>query len=171
MFDVKMIDEKTQWINLVKKVKEMSDETGNMVEVGLFEDIGLISIAKENELGDPPRRARPYPIPERSFLRFVFDRDIEINTKLLTKGIDYILLGIKDKSKILEEVGESVTNSIKEFILSGYYKFKNPNHPITIRRKGHDHPLIQSGKILSTITYKIGRGNPKKSKRTTIVEI
>jgi len=169
MFDVQLIDEKTQWINLVKKIKEMTDDTGNMVEVGLFKDVGLISIAKENELGDPPRRARPYPIPERSFLRFVFDRDLDINTELLTKGIDSILSGMKERKKVLEEIGESVTNSIKEFILSGYYKFKNPNHPITIKRKGHDYPLIQSGKIVSTITYKVGRGNPKESKRTKII--
>jgi hypothetical protein len=170
MFDIEIIDQKTQWVNLVKKVKEMTDEKGNVSEIGLFEDVGLISIAKENEFGDPPRRARPWPIPERSFLRFVFDRDLDENTELLFKGVDEILLDIKNRFQVLNEIGIKVTNSIKEFILSGYYKFNNPNHPITIRRKGHDHPLIESGKIVSTITYRVGRGNPKKSGKTIIAE-
>ena len=165
MFNVEIIDQKIQWVNLVKKIKDMTDEKGSVVEAGLFEDIGLISIAKENELGDPPRRARPYPIPERSFMRFTFDRDLDKNTALLLKGVEEIILGAKTKFKILNEIGEIVTNSIKEFILSGYYKFSKPNHPITIRRKGHNYPLIETGKIVSTLTYKVGRGNPKKTKK------
>lgn len=170
MFDVEIIDEKTQWTNLVKKVKELSDQEGNMVEVGLFSDVGLISIAKENEFGGPPRRARPWPIPERSFLRFVFDRDLHDNIKMMTRYIDDLITGTRTRHEILLKVGESVANSVKLFILSNYYKFKNPNHPITIRRKGHSHPLIQTGKIYSTLTYKIGRGNPKGSSKTTVVD-
>lgn len=170
MFDVEVIDKKTQWVNLVKKVQEMTDPKGNIAEVGLFNDIGLISIAKENEFGDPPRRARPYPIPERSFMRLVFDRDLKENTELLFNGIDDILSNKKTRLGVLNEVGLKVSNSIKEFILSGYYKFKRPNHPITIRRKDHDHPLIQTGKIVSTLTYKIGRGNPKETERVQAVE-
>jgi len=170
VFDVELIDQKTQWINLVKKIKDMTDEKGNITEIGLFKDIGLISIAKENELGDPPRRARPYPIPERSFMRFVFDRDLDKNTALLFEGIEKILLGTKTRLQVLDEIGKTVTNSIKKFIASGYYKFSKPNHPITIKRKGHDYPLIETGKIYSTLTYKIGRGNPKETRKTKIVK-
>lgn len=169
MFDVELIDDKTQWINLVKKIKELTSESGNMVEVGLFNDVGLISIAKESELGDPPRRARPWPVPERSFLRFVFDRDLDENIKFLFNGLDNIVSGVKTRFEVLNETGLKVTNSIKEFIISNYYKFNRPNHPITIRRKNHDHPLIQSGKIYSTMTYKVGKGNPKESVKTTVV--
>lgn len=169
MFDVTLIDEKTQWVNLVKTVKTLTDPGGNVVEVGLFKDIGLISIAKENEFGDPPRRARPYPIPERSFMRHVFDRDLDKNAELLFKGLDDILIGKKSRYKVLDEIGEHVTKSIRDFILSGQYQWSKPNHPITIKRKGHTYPLIQSGKIVSTLTHKIGRANPKRSKITKIV--
>jgi len=169
VYDVGLIDDKTQWTNLIKKIKELTNESGNMVEVGLFNDTGLISIAKENEFGDPPRRARPWPIPERSFLRFVFDRDLNENIKFLFNGIDDIISGTKTRFKVLNETGLKVTNSIKEFIISNYYKSNRPNHPITIRRKKHDHPLIQSGKIYSMMTYKIGKGNPRESTKTTVV--
>jgi len=171
MFDVELIDEKTAWTNLVNKIRELTDETGNMVEVGLFDDIGLISIAKENEFGDSPHHARPWPIPERSFLRYVFDRDIGKNFKLLKQGLDDILFRNKKRFVVLEEIGKYVSSSIKEFILSDYYVFKKPNHPITIRRKKHAHPLIQSGKIASTITYKVGHGNPSESGKTKIIEV
>ncbi|GAG16566.1 unnamed protein product, partial [marine sediment metagenome] len=44
-----------------------------------------------------------------------------------------------------------------------FYKRAKPNHPITIAKKKHDHPLIQTGKGVSTLTYKIGKGNPKST--------
>lgn len=168
-FEVDIIDQRTAWDNLVTRIKKMTNVAGNVVEIGLFNDVGLISIAKENEFGDPPHRARPYPIPERSFLRLVFDRDLDENTEALFKGASEIIGETKSKFKVLEEIGTKVTNDIKEFILSGFYKGKNPNHPITIRRKGHDFPLIQTGKIYSTLTYKVGKGSPKESSKTTVV--
>lgn len=166
MFDIEIIEDKTQWVNLVKKIRGMTDEDGNMVEVGLFGDIGLVSIAKENELGDPPRRNRPWPIPERSFLRYVFDRDLEKNVKRMFRGAQEIIFNNVKSFDILEKIGETVSNEIKEFILSDYYFFTKPNHPITIRRKKHDHPLIEKGKIVKTLTYKVGRGNARGSLRT-----
>jgi len=170
MFDVKFIDEKTQWINLVKKVRELSDEEGNMVEVGLFKDPVLIQIAKENEFGDIPRRKRPWPIPERSFLRYVFDRDLKKNIKLLKDQLNLVLFYGKKRFLALEDIGKIVSGSIKEFILSGYYISIKPNHPITIRKKKHNYPLIESGKIVSELTYKVGKGNPSASSKTIIIK-
>jgi len=161
MYDVRLIDQKTQWINLVKKVKEMSVEDGNTVEIGLFKDVGLISIAKENEFGDPPKSNRPYPIPERSFMRYVFDKDIKLIVKKMIEEASDVLIGKVKMDKKLDEMGIFLTKRIKKFILSDFYKKAKPNHPITIKRKGHDHPLVETGKIVSTLTYKTGKGNPK----------
>ena len=168
MFDVKLIDEKTQWTNLIKKVKELTDSESSVTEVGLFKDVGLITIAKENEFGDPPRMNRPYPIPERSFMRFVFDRDLDLNTKLLSKGIDDIITGTRTREKVLDNIGKEVTDSIRNFILDGYYQYRKPNHPITISKKGHTYPLIQKGKIVTMLTHKVGNLTPKETGKTTI---
>ena len=168
MFDISLIDEKTQWTNLLKKVKELTDIGSNITEVGLFKDVGLILIAKENEFGDPPRRMRPYPILERSFMRFVFDRDLDVNTELLQKGIDDIITGAKTREQVLNDIGEQVADSIRNFILSGYYQYRKPNHPITIRKKGHTYPLIQTGKIVTMLTHKVGNLMPTETGKTTI---
>ena len=103
-------------------------------------------------------------------MRYVFDRDLEKNVEMLINGAKNILLRKKTRLQVLNEIGEIVTKSIKKFILSGHYKFSRPNHPITIGRKKHDYPLIQTGKIVSTLTYKIGKGNPKETKKTKIVQ-
>jgi len=160
MFDVSLMDEKTRWNNLIKRIKDMEDISGSVVDIGFFEDVGLISIMKENEFGDPPRRNRPYPIPERSFMRFVFDRDLDTNFRILEKGSDDIINGIRSKKDVLTEIGKKVSNDIKKFILSGYYKTVKPNHPITIAKKGHDYPLIQTGKAVTVLTYKVGNKEP-----------
>jgi len=168
MYDITLIDQKTQWINLVKRIKEMSVTDGNTVEIGLFKDIGLISIAKENEFGDPPRSNRLYPIPERSFMRYVFDKDLKLIIKKMLDGAGDVLLGKIKMNEKLDEMGILLTERIKKFILSDFYKRAKPNHPITIKRKKHDHPLIETGKIVSTLTYKIGKGNPKPTMTTKI---
>ena len=168
MYDVTLIDQKTQWINLVKRVKEMSVEDGNTVEIGFFKDIKLIKIMKENEFGDPPRRNRPYPIPERSFMRYTFDKNLKLIIKKMLEGASDVLIGKIKMDKKLNEMGIFVTKKIKKFILSDFYKRAKPNHPITIKRKKHSHPLIQTGKIVSTITYKIGKGNPKATMKVKI---
>ena len=103
-FEVSIIDQRAAWDNLVTRIRKMTDVAGNVVEVGLFNDVGLISIAKENEFGDPPRRARPYPIPERSFMRLVFDRDLNENTKALFEGAAEVIADTKSKFIHIESV-------------------------------------------------------------------
>lgn len=169
MFDVELIDHKENWDALVAKVRGLTNVEGNVTEVGLFGDTKLVQIAKENEFGDAPKSNRNYPIPERSFLRFVFDKDLDKNSKLLMQGIDDIITGKRTSFKVLDDVGDEVATSIKKFILSDHYKFSKPNHPITIKIKGHDNPLIQIGKIFSLITHKVGKGEPRERKETITI--
>ena len=169
MFDVELIDHRVDWDALVKKVRDLTNVQGSVTEVGLFGDASLVEIARRNEFGDPPRSDRNWPIPERSFLRYVFDKDLDKNTKLLMRGIDDMIANKRTKFKVLDDVGDEVATSVKKFILSDYYKSSKPNSPITMRIKGHDHPLIQIGKIFSLITHKVGKGEPRERKDTIVV--
>ena len=166
MFDVELIDHRKEWDDFLRRIKELTDEEANTVEVGLFGPSDLVEIATMNEFGDPPRGNRKWPIPERSFMRYIFDKDIKKNTELLFKGIDDIILNNRTKGQVLDQVGDEVATSIKKFILGDYYKGIKPNHPITMKIKGHDHPLIQVGKIFSLITHKSGKGEPFSRKDT-----
>lgn len=170
MFNVELIDHRKEWDDFLQRIKGLTDETGCITEVGLFGPSDLVEIAEQNELGDPPRGNRKWPIPERSFMRYVFDKDIDKNTKLLFKGIDDIILKKRTVSQVLNQLGDEVATDIKNFILSDYYKSSKPNHPITVRIKGHDHPLIQIGKMFSLITHKIGKDESSSYKTTTTVD-
>ena len=155
MYDVELIDVKDEWVELVKRVKAMSKDKGNSVEIGVFEDPGLVKIATENEFGDPPRPKRKWRIPERSFLRHVFDRDKKKLAALMQKGAGDIITGKAKTEKVLEYMGSLFEKNVKDFIISGYYKSSKPNHPITIKIKGNEQPLIQIGKVYSTLTHRI----------------
>lgn len=169
MYDVKLIDHRQEWDDFLKRIKELTDMEANMVEVGLFGPSDLVIIATMNELGDPPRNNRKWPIPERSFMRYIFDKDLKKNADLLCEGIDDIILKNRTRGQVLNDIGDEVATSIKKFILSDFYKGVRPNHPITMKIKSHDHPLIQVGKIFSLITHKVGKGEPFSRKDTVEV--
>lgn len=155
MYDVELIDQKEEWTNLINRIKSMSKLDGNSVEIGLFDDVGLIRIAIENEFGAPPSANRKWSIPERSFLRLVFDRDLELLNEIMSESVNNIITGKSKRGKELKQIGEIVEKRIKDFIASDYWKSLKPNHPITIKIKKGDHPLIQVGKIYSVITSKV----------------
>lgn len=155
MYDVELIDQKEEWIKLVNKIKSMSKPDGNSVEIGLFDDVGLIRIAIENEFGAPPSANRKWSIPERSFLRLVFDKDLEKLNEMMNEYASDIMIGKITRGEALKNMGKIVEKKVKDFIASDYWKSLKPNHPITIKIKKGDHPLIQVGKIYSVITSKV----------------
>lgn len=163
MYKAELIDKRVEWDEIVKNVQLLSKKEGNAVEIGVFGDQGLVKIAVENEFGDPPRPSRPWPIPERSFLRYVFDRDRDVLLNMMEDMVSNILIGKVKIERSLEILGIFFEKKVKDFILSDYYKISKPNHPITIKIKGHDQTLVQVGKLFSVITHKI-TGRPIKIK-------
>lgn len=163
MYKAELIDKRIEWDEIVKNVQLLSKKEGNAVEIGVFGDQSIVKIAVENEFGDPPRPSRPWPIPERSSFRHVFDRDKDVLSNMMQEMVSNILIGKEKIERNLEKLGIFFEKRVKDFILSDYYKISKPNHPITIKIKGHDHPLIQVGKLFSVITHKI-TGRPIKIK-------
>ena len=155
MYNVDFIDVKDEWIEIVNNIKKMSKKEGSSVEIGVFGDQSITKIAIENEFGDPPRAHRKWRIPERSFLRHVFD-GMEIKLISMMKIMaNNILIGKEKMGDDLEKLGNLFEKKVKDFMLSDYYKSTKPNHPITIKIKGHNQPLIQVGKLFSVITHRI----------------
>jgi len=163
MYKAELIDHRVEWDEIVNNVKLLSKKEGNSVEIGVFGDQSIVKIAVENEFGDPPRHSRPWPIPERSFLRHVFDNNKDKLLFIMKNMVGNILIGKEKVENDLEKLGILFEKKVKNFILSDYYKISKPNHPITIRIKGHDQTLVQVGKLFSVITYKI-TGRPIKIK-------
>jgi len=163
VYKAELIDHRAEWDEIVKNVQLLSKKEGNSVEIGVFGDQSIVKIAVENEFGDPPRAGRPWPIPERSFLRHVFDTNKNALSTMMEGMVSDILIGKEKIERDLEKLGSLFEKRVKDFILSDYYKISKPNHPITIRIKGHDQTLVQVGKLFSVITHKI-TGRPVKIK-------
>lgn len=164
------ITDKSRVPELLKELKALKDRK---LEIGILAESGekMLMIANVNEFGceivvtDKMRKffAAAYGvhlkkttekivIPERSFMRGGFDynqKNIE-NTaeKLLEKLVD----GTIDTETYLEFLGEYTAGKIKEYLIN----LRTPaNSPLTIRQKRSSNPLVDTGHLKDTITYKV----------------
>lgn len=110
------------------------------------EPISNIALARIHEYGTPT-------IPERSFIRStLFEQKpaiVELIKELKTK----IYSGKMTVDKALDIIGLQVQTLIRGKINDGDFQWP-PLSPKTIAKKGSDKPLIDTGQLLKSITYK-----------------
>jgi len=58
----------------------------------------------------------------------------------------------------LDAIGRAAVNSIRRKLLSGPFA---PLAPATVKAKGHDIPLIDTGEMLESITYRVRRSSKR----------
>lgn len=64
-----------------------------------------------------------------------------------------------NEDQILEQIGVSAEGAVKQYIRD----LKDPpNAPSTIKKKGSDNPLIDTGAMMQSVTYKIQRQMPEE---------
>lgn len=91
-------------------------------------------------------------IPERAFLRNGYDINIKKVIKDGNTVIGYVLDGSISTDEFLKMIGLILSSHIKDYatILNN-----PPNHPFTTRRKGSSNPLVDTGDMISSITYEV----------------
>lgn len=132
------------------------------VHVGILEgegraDHGGLSVAAIgaiHEFGAPKAG-----IPQRSFLQSTLDersKDIDVFTQKLVGKIMRIEKGsrIPRARAVLGRLGAKVTSLVKRKITKGP-GIPPPLAPATIARKGSDRPLVDTGLLLASITWKV----------------
>lgn len=160
--EVKVVDK--GWEAIKARVESLRD-TGAVVKVGVqgqqaaanYQGTGLTisQIATIHEFGkviQQPKMRRTIVIPERSFLRATIDQyqsAIGKRDALLAKGF---LLGKFSLREAMELLGTYVVGLIKQRIANGILP---PNRPSTIARKRSSKPLIDTGQLRNSITYKV----------------
>ena len=110
------------------------DSGATVLDVGIFNEFGTDTI------------------PERSFIRAWFD---EAEPKLredLTELMKSVIAGKRTKEQILELLGQKTVGEIQERISAG---IDPPNAPSTIAKKGSSTPLIDTGTLRSSISYRV----------------
>jgi hypothetical protein len=104
-------------------------------------------IAAVHEFGAPSKH-----IPERSFLRSSIAENMPKYMRLNRASLVRIIHGKATPGLALGLLGEMAAGDAKKLIRNGNFV---PLSPATIRAKGSDKPLIDTGTMLQTLTYKV----------------
>lgn len=96
-------------------------------------------------------------IPERSFIRSWFDANISAIQQKVRFLYNKVSEGKMTAKTALATLGQWAQDRIRKSIL----EFTSPpNKPMTIRRKGSSHPLIDTGQMLNSIHHTEHYGKP-----------
>lgn len=138
-------------------VKRVFGKEKHSVAVGIFAKEGaqtyddgltVLQVAIWNEFGTDK-------IPERSFIRAYFDENQERLKKIFARLMSYyVIQGRGTKEQVLELLGQQIVGEIRKRISRG---IPPPNAPSTIAKKGSSKPLIDTGQLRSSITYRVSK--------------
>jgi hypothetical protein len=130
-------------------VKGFADLDGYGVTIGIHAEEGseLAIIAASQEFGTDM-------IPERSFLRATLDEQDGAYREATADAIRSVLDGKRPAKVALERLGLRVAHDAQGKIRSG---IDPALAPATIAAKGSSKPLIDTGRLLRSITYQVRR--------------
>lgn len=116
------------------------------VQVGVFAAAGEENVLKAavNEFGTER-------IPERSFLRSTADKGRNRYGQLIQAGIRRVLLDRASWDAVFGQIGRIGVNDVRATIID----MAPRNAPSTIRRKGRDEPLVDTGEMVASISYRV----------------
>ncbi|HDK7180760.1 TPA: hypothetical protein PTW06_003680 [Clostridium botulinum] len=157
-----------------KKLKQAIEKIAKAkIKIGIFGDSGsdVLMIANVNEFGcninvTPKMRmwlhynglhlkgtTTSIKIPERSFVRRTAEEKQNKINKLIQDGLNEVFTFQIDVDTFLNRVGQYLADLMKETLTE---VSSPPNHPFTIERKGgKSNPLINTGRLRESVTFKI----------------
>lgn len=148
------------WRDLKKRVEEMGRDH---VRVGVLaskggdapageDGITLVELAAIHEFGSPAAG-----VPERSFIRrTVVEQDGAIRD-MQGKLAKAVVLGRMTVERALGMLGAFLVGAIRRTITQGD-GVPPPLKDATIARKGSTRPLVDTGRLLGSITYEVAAG-------------
>ena len=90
-------------------------------------------------------------IPERSFLRSGHDAHVDEVLKKASMALGQVVDGKMSIDAWLDLFGEIMATKIKQYIKA----LSSPaNHPYTVDQKGSSNPLVDTGGLIESITWK-----------------
>ena len=102
-------------------------------------------------------------IPPRPAFRIGLERSVAKNKKLIDAALknitNHLLTGRKDSierqlTQALTQIGRSAKKETKDIIKQGSM---SPNAPLTIKKKGFDHPLWETGLLHDSVEYLVSK--------------
>ena len=144
-----------------KKLQKILDNAGKggveSVSVGFFSTaryangMHVAFVAALNEFGTRKRDGSVH-IPERPFFRNAIKKSENDVIQMLFNNVDPRRMVVTEQ--IANMIGAKVQGNIQQEIAD----LKRPgNAPATIERKGFDNPLIHTGHMRRSVTYRVKR--------------
>ncbi len=109
------------------------------------EELSVAEVAAFNEFGTSDGRT-----PARPFLSNSIDLHEEEITKFAEKLFKQLCKGRLDAKELMQKLGVFQKGVVQKEIVDGTYA---PNSPYTIKKKGSDHPLIDTGLMRQSVTF------------------
>ena len=94
-------------------------------------------------------------IPSRPFMRSTLVNNISKYQEMVFKCVDEIIRGSWSWKEALKWVGETCVTDMQDSITTWTTP---PNSALTVSRKGIDDPLVDTGAMRASVTYKIMEG-------------
>jgi hypothetical protein len=158
-----IIDKDHGWQALFKRVKEIES---SYIKVGVLDDgksntggdLSIGEIAVVNEFG-----TEDGTIPARSFMRSTFDEKREDMVALGKKLMGAVVDGKMRIKQALDVMGLKLSTEMKKKITEGA-GVPPPNAPATVAKKGSARTLVDTGRMLGSITWTaiVGGGDHKE---------
>lgn len=113
-----------------------------------LDDEDLQKIALFNELGVEEKH-----IPARPFLRYSFDLNKDHWAQMMMDGVwDVLRQDSVSPTRIQNRIGKAMQASIKKSIVD--WKVP-PNSDVTVKIKGFNDPLVDTGHMRDSVMYKV----------------
>lgn len=124
---------------------ELASLNGTAVYVGVPAGSSSAKYAAVNEFGSSDGHT-----PERSFMRSSFDENQRNANRLFDSMVGEVYRGTRTFNSVTHAMGILLRDAAKRKIESGV---PPPNHPDTVRRKGHARTLIHTRALLNEIAF------------------
>lgn len=140
------------YANLMKKMKTGKDQKA----LGKPASIALIArTLNYGRLAGTTAEGRKYPeIPARPFMKFAAEIFERVFPKEMRRVMPMYLSGTLSVDGVLKSIGERAKESVQEAIRTGDYA---PLSERTIAAKGSSTPLIDTGKMVESVSFEIRR--------------
>ena len=136
---------------IIRGLKELD---GKEVSAGILKNAGkskkgvpVVDYAIYNEFGTRH-------IPSRPFVRIASDENRKAWGDMAVSEAGNIVDGHGSASQVLEKLGKRMQQDIRK-VIGDKAKLLPPLAKATVRRKGHDKPLIDTGLMKSKVDYRI----------------
>ena len=164
---VKWTTKKNQFPKMEASVKNLDGKTVSVGVLGGGENAWLASIHEYGCTIKVTDKMRDYlaatglhlkkstthiKIPERAFLRNGYDDGKDEVLDKTQKLIGDVIGGTLSADQLCELVGLLLSGKVKDYATE---LSSPPNHPYTVDKKGSSNPLVDTGDMIGSITYKV----------------